>query len=217
MEWVRTNRHEAHVTSWTRIPAVRAASGRHDAYAEATLAMARYAAGDERAFAEVHGLLAPRIRRLCVRLLGSMEAEDACQEVFLKMHRARASFRGSGSLKAWTYAIARTTCIDRQRRRMRRLEEPTEQARLEGHAGVVLPRLSSAALEPALARLIDAQIARMSDAVGTAYRLMKVEGLSASEAALALHISTNAAKKRASRACTALRNGVALLTEGECG
>lgn len=47
----------------------------------ASRAMARYAAGDERAFAELHRLLRPRIHKLCARLLGVVEAEDACQEL----------------------------------------------------------------------------------------------------------------------------------------
>ena len=88
-------------------------------------AMSRYAAGDDRAFDDVYTLLAPRLYRLCICLIGRSEADDLLQEVFLKMHRARASFVPGGSVIAWSFAIARTTSIDRMRHRGRRPEDAT--------------------------------------------------------------------------------------------
>lgn len=52
-------------------------------------------------------------------------AEDAVQEIMLKVHRGLNSFDGSRSLSGWVYAIARNHCIDLRRRR-RTIPLPTK-------------------------------------------------------------------------------------------
>src|SRR4051812_23031372 len=77
----------------------------------ANAAMIRYANGDDAAFPELYRLLAPSLYRLC-RWLCAGDASELFQEVFLKIHRARASFVDSGSVFAWSAAIARKTHVD---------------------------------------------------------------------------------------------------------
>jgi RNA polymerase sigma-70 factor (ECF subfamily) len=172
-------------------------------------AMSRYADGDDRAFDDVYAALAPRLYRLCICLIGRGEADDLLQEVFLKMHRARASFVPGGNVLAWSFAIARTTCIDRQRRKKRRPEDATERERLEQHATDATSSPESTSSGRALEQLLDHQLAALSESLRTAYVLVKIEGLSSAEAASVLGTSTSAVKQRVHRANEELKAALA--------
>jgi len=57
----------------------------------------------------------------CYRMLGSaFEAEDAVQEVMLRVLRAGDGFAGRSSLRSWLYRIATNICLDMLRSRKRR-------------------------------------------------------------------------------------------------
>jgi RNA polymerase sigma-70 factor (ECF subfamily) len=57
-----------------------------------------------------------KVFRLACSLLGNeASAEDATQEVFLKIWKALPGFRGQSSISTWIYAIARNTCLTRRR------------------------------------------------------------------------------------------------------
>src|SRR6185369_12387989 len=61
------------------------------------------------ACARTHGAV---IGRLCMALLGSQaDAEEATQDTLLRAHRAMATYRGEGSVKAWLCGIARHVCV----------------------------------------------------------------------------------------------------------
>jgi RNA polymerase sigma-70 factor (ECF subfamily) len=96
-------------------------------------------AGDEAAFA---ALVEPHRRELrvhCYRMLGSFdEAEDQVQETFLRAWRARASFRGRSTFRAWMYRIATNTCLDVLGRRPA-LEDPAEIPWLQPFPDRLLP------------------------------------------------------------------------------
>jgi RNA polymerase sigma-70 factor (ECF subfamily) len=93
--------------------------------------LARVAAGDSDAFAELVEAHQQRLLRLCERMLGDVEeARDAAQEVFLKAYRKAADFRPQGQVYTWLYRIATNHCLNQLRRRRLvrfiQLEEPEE-------------------------------------------------------------------------------------------
>jgi RNA polymerase sigma-70 factor, ECF subfamily len=64
--------------------------------------------GDEGAFAELVRRHSPLVFRLAVSILGREfvpEAEDATQEVFLKVHHSIASVRGESEFRSSVYRI----------------------------------------------------------------------------------------------------------------
>ncbi|HJQ83513.1 MAG TPA: RNA polymerase sigma factor [Candidatus Binatia bacterium] len=60
------------------------------------------------------------ILRYLVRMLGDPdEAQDACQEVFLRAHRAFGRLRADSNPRAWLYRIATNSALNAARQRTR--------------------------------------------------------------------------------------------------
>lgn len=54
------------------------------------------------------------------RLVGPDDADDVMQETWLKIHRALPRWRPTGSLRAWTFSVARNTARDHWKQEARR-------------------------------------------------------------------------------------------------
>jgi RNA polymerase sigma-70 factor (ECF subfamily) len=130
------------------VACAKAGGGRIDRQEPEAL-VARVAGGDREAFADLFGVHAEAVARLCRRLLGSEEeAGDARAEVFLRAREALQSYDPRRPFRSWLLAIAAHHCIDRLRRRAveGRLFDPAE---LSGDA---LPSTTPSPLASALAR-----------------------------------------------------------------
>lgn len=165
--------------------------------------MQRYQAGDASAFHGVYRAISERIYGFLVRSTGDRAtADDLMQEVFLKIHRARASYRPGSPVLPWAFAIARHAAVSRARsagRRSRR-EETREDlsdapAPAEGEGAADDPRLDA----------VQAAIDELPQAQREALLLLKVSGLSVKEAAEATGATAGAIKLRAHRAYEAIR------------
>jgi RNA polymerase sigma-70 factor, ECF subfamily len=178
---------------------------------DADQVMRRYAGGDDAAFDELYAALSPRLYAFCVRLAGrNGDAEDLFQDAFLKLHRSRATYVSGASALHWAFAIVRSTHLDRLRRRARRPEklvastDEVLEAILENAAGSPESALNA----ETLARIVEQELQRMSERNRSAYILLKIEGLSAVEAAAVLGTTGDAVKQRALRAYEALREAL---------
>jgi len=80
-----------------------------------------FKAGKEDAYREIYDLYMPRARSICRRMLGDdQDAQEACQEVFLRVFQSLPRFNGRYQLGAWIARIATNHCLDVLRARTRR-------------------------------------------------------------------------------------------------
>jgi RNA polymerase sigma-70 factor, ECF subfamily len=85
--------------------------------------LARAAAGDGAAFAELVEPLRGPVFRHCYRMLGSgADAEDATQDTMERAWRKLATYNGSGPFAAWLQRIATNICLDGLRARRTRID-----------------------------------------------------------------------------------------------
>ena len=157
------------------------------------------ASGDHRAAiaacARAHHVV---LGRLCMALLGSQaDADEAVQETLLRAHRAMATYRAEGSIKAWLCGIARHVCahvLETRRRGREALELVPEQGEARD---AFAARRRSRVLRDALAKLKPSE--------REALVLRFVADLSHKDIAIACGLDEAAARKRTSRALARLR------------
>lgn len=74
--------------------------------------------GDQLAFAELVERYQVAVYNLCYRMLGqAQDAEDAAQEVFLRVYRQLGSYNPHLRFSTWVLSIASHYCIDQLRKR----------------------------------------------------------------------------------------------------
>lgn len=77
--------------------------------------------GDLAAFARLVRRWQAPMARFLGRLAGpGLDVSDLCQELFLKMHQARAAYVEQGAFSAWLYRLALNVARDALRRKKRR-------------------------------------------------------------------------------------------------
>jgi RNA polymerase sigma-70 factor (ECF subfamily) len=176
------------------------------ARAEVDVAMERYAAGDDAAYAAVYDALAPRLFGYLMRQTREQaRAEDILQQTLLQIHRARSSFIPGAEVMPWAFAIARRLLVDSVRRGRREVlsadGEPDPGASRE-------PAADEIAQARQLARRLEVELSKLPPAQRVAFELVKNEGLSMAEAAQVLGTTVAAVKLRAHRAYEALRSAL---------
>lgn len=64
-------------------------------------------------FNDIHDRFHTKIHRYLERMVGENEAEDLTQEVFMKVNKGLAGFKGESSLSTWIYRIATNAARDK--------------------------------------------------------------------------------------------------------
>lgn len=121
---------------------------------EIAQAIAAAQGGDKQAFYHLYQQFVGRVYAICWRLLGNKQkAEDASQEIFIKVWQQLPAFRGDSSFATWLHSIATRTAIDiwRQEKYLRLTDSSDEQPAL-AEAAVVCSG-DAAPLEQAIQRL----------------------------------------------------------------
>lgn len=166
-------------------------------------------AGDRSALEALLSRHQARIYRYGMKMCGDPEdAQDVLQETMIALARNIGDFRGESALSSWLYAVARSFCLKKRRKRR---HAPKEVASLEqDSAAVAAIETDEVAPDQALATKEVETV--LADAIGEldpdqrdVLVLRDVEGLTAPEVANVLGISVAAVKSRLHRARIAVR------------
>ncbi len=85
------------------------------------------------AFTALIGRFRDRVWRVCWRLMGSQhDAEDAAQEVFVRLFFERGKFAGRSRYATWLHGVAIRTCLSLRRSRSRRRRRETTEVSAGG-------------------------------------------------------------------------------------
>jgi RNA polymerase sigma-70 factor (ECF subfamily) len=171
----------------------------------ASLAMDRYARGEDKACSELYDLLAPRLYSFLMRRTRcEASAEELLQQTFLQMHCARRHFTRGANVMPWAFAIARRLLIDLYRKDSREVleEEPQRESAEEFRHDAGPDKIVG---HGRLLRRVELELRRMPPAHREAFELVQYDGLSMAEAAEVLGTTVPAVKLRAHRAYETLR------------
>lgn len=171
-------------------------------------------AGDFSPASEIYDRYSSRIYNFAYRFLKNSEAaEDATQEVFVKMLKHANQFHGDAKLSTWLFSITANWCRDYLRKADNKSKEPEDVL-------VSLPAPAELSPERNLQRRENER--RIQKALGAltpeqreAILLSRYQGLSYAEIAQISGCSEGAVKTRVFRAMETLKK--ALATEGSGG
>ena len=170
-------------------------------------------AGDYSPAAEIFDRYSPRIYNFAYRFLKNSEAaEDATQEVFVKMLKYANQFQGDAKLSTWLFSITANLCRDHLRKADNKAKESEETL-------LSLPATGLVAADEQMEKRQDAE--RVRSALGLltpeqreAILLSRYQGLSYAEIAKIAGCSEGAVKTRVFRAMETLKKA---LTEDASG
>jgi RNA polymerase sigma-70 factor (ECF subfamily) len=133
-----------------------------------------------------------QVWRLCAKLVDEQCADDLAQESFLRAVRSLPTFRGEASALTWLLAVARNTCMDelRTRIRLRRRDESL----------MALRSVDNVEVDTSLEMALHDILARLNPERREAFVLTRMLGLSYDEAAEVCACPTGTIRSRVARA-----------------
>ena len=155
--------------------------------------------GDAAAFEALLRTHEARVARTALRMVGNpQDAQDAAQEVFLRMHRHLRQMDDAGNLAGWLYRVTVNACHDVLRKR--RSSDPLDDSRLAA-LGSTEAELGRAEQR----RLVVEALRNLPEKERAAVTLRDLEGLSTREVAQILGSSEATVRSQISSARLKIR------------
>ena len=168
--------------------------------------VSRASRGDVEAFTKLVRAHSSLVYRVSLRMLGSDAAEDASQEVWVRVWRNIRGFRGESAFSTWLYRITMNTCLSMRQRESRR-----EGREYSGDEMPYLPEPPGGEADPEAEALsaerrqeIEAALAHVRAEHRAALVLRHMEGLSYAQIAEVLQVPDGTAKGWVSRGRAAM-------------
>jgi RNA polymerase sigma-70 factor (ECF subfamily) len=156
------------------------------------------AGGDASAFERLYKTHVARIHSLTRRMLGSHEADEVTQDIFVRTWQKLSTFRGDSAFGTWLHRLAVNVVIERRRsfaiQRQRMSDDPVA--------------LEQAAVRPARADLtvaFEQAMAQLPAGAKEIFILHDVEGYKHREIAAMLDVATGTSKRQLHRARMLMR------------
>jgi RNA polymerase sigma-70 factor (ECF subfamily) len=166
----------------------------------------RASRGDVEAFTKLMRAHSSLVYRVALRMLGNEDAQDASQEVWIRVWRNIRGFRGESAFSTWLYRITVNTCLSFRQRKARR-----EEREYSGEEMPYVPEPLGGDADPETAALsaerreeIQAALRHIRAEHRAALVLRHMEGLSYAEIAEVLEVPEGTAKGWVSRGRAAL-------------
>jgi RNA polymerase sigma-70 factor (ECF subfamily) len=154
--------------------------------------------GEARAMEMLYHQYKRRVFGMAHRIVGPSDSEEVAQEVFVRVFRGLAAFRGDSALSTWIYRLTVNAALSHLARRGRRHEI--------GDDGLSeLPAPPVAARDSALASRIEAALAQLPPGYRAILVLHDVEGLSHEECAAILECRVGTCKSQLHKARARMR------------
>lgn len=129
----------------------------------------------------------------CRTLLGNdADAQEACQEVFLRLHRYREAFRGEASPSTYLFKVTTSTCLNKRRTRKRRREDDCNEP-------LVVPVVDSSLATHHVRDLVERVLAEADERTRLVVIYHYLDGMTYEEVGELLDLSAAAVRKRVSQ------------------
>lgn len=169
-------------------------------------AMARYADGDNDAFAAVYDGVAPALESyLRRRVRNKATVDDLIQTTFLQIHRGRAAFIRGAPVLPWALVIASRLFRAGARRHAREIPGDTEVAAGTPLLVAPAPSAEESAMAFEVSGALDQAFARLTKRQRAAFDLVKGQELSYADAARTLQTTVTSIKLLLHRCYVSLR------------
>ena len=157
--------------------------------------------GREESFEKIVLKYQERVLRLCSSMVGGSQAEDAAQNIFLKVFESLGNFRARSSFSTWLYRIASNHCLNLIKKKKQEKTDSLD-LRLEEYGSSAEPLSKGPSPEASLEgrQTVGFLLAQMSPEEAIILSLREIEGLSYSELTESLGISLDTVKVRLFRA-----------------
>jgi len=170
--------------------------------------------GDKKALEDLVKRIQDQVYRLALRMLGHPEdAEDAAQEILIKVITHLSGFRKESAFLTWVYRISANHLLTTRKRRAELRETNFEQCQRqidEGFAETWRPSMSEAEqkiiVEELRLNCLQALLQCLDRNLRMAYALGEIFEVASGEGAYILDITPQAFRKRLSRARKLIRN-----------
>lgn len=168
--------------------------------------------GDTRAFNELYRLYEKRIYNFALRMSGNQDdAEDICQETFIRVYNAIGSFRGDAHFSTWVFRIAHNVFLDMRKKSrahpVSSLDDALELEESDVHRQVEdpNPQPQEVALSSELTKLLQEAIDELPDYQKMMVVMYHTQNLSYEQIADVLQLPIGTVKSRLNRARLALK------------